>query len=288
MRVIAEPCRYVIAHMLVCVQSYIYMASYANEESKISSLQQRANGGCMYTFNSRIRYSEVDKNAELTLESLIDYFQDCSTFQTQDGPATMEYLRERNIAWVLSSWQIEVFRYPKLCEHVTIGTIPHELKGYFGIRNFFMDTKDGERLAVANSVWTLFDFKKSLPSRITPEIIEAYPLEPRLDMEYADRKIKIPEGEVIRGEEILVRSNNLDTNNHVNNGQYIRMAIDSLPERDVIVSSMRAEYKKQAKLGDVLVPEIVRVSKNDRMTYTISLKDTQDSSVCVVELTVSQ
>jgi acyl-ACP thioesterase len=151
-----------------------------------------------------------------------------------------------------------------------------------------MDTKDGERLAVANSVWTLFDFKKSLPSRITPEIIEAYPLEPRLDMEYADRKIKIPEGEVIRGEEILVRSNNLDTNNHVNNGQYIRMAIDSLPERDVIVSSMRAEYKKQAKLGDVLVPEIVRVSKNDRMTYTISLKDTQDSSVCVVELTVSQ
>ncbi len=242
----------------------------------------------MYTFNSRIRYSEVDKNAELTLESLIDYFQDCSTFQTQDGPATMEYLRERNIAWVLSSWQIEVFRYPKLCEHVTIGTIPHELKGYFGIRNFFMDTKDGERLAVANSVWTLFDFKKSLPSRITPEIIEAYPVEPRLDMEYADRKIKIPEGEVIRGEEILVRSNNLDTNNHVNNGQYIRMAIDSLPERDVIVSSMRAEYKKQAKLGDVLVPEIVRVSKNDRMTYTISLKDTQDSSVCVVELTVSQ
>ncbi len=242
----------------------------------------------MYTFNSRIRYSEVDKNAELTLESLIDYFQDCSTFQTQDGPATMEYLKERNIAWVLSSWQIEVFRYPRLCEYVTIGTIPHELKGYFGVRNFFMDTKDGERLAVANSVWTLFDFQKGLPSRITPEIIEAYPVESRLDMEYASRKIQVPEGEVIRGDEILVRSNNLDTNNHVNNGQYIRMAIDSLPERDVRVSSMRAEYKKQAKLGDVLVPEIVRVSKNDRMTYTISLKDTQESPVCVVELTVSQ
>lgn len=242
----------------------------------------------MYTFNSRIRYSEVDKNATLTLESLIDYFQDCSTFQTQDGPATMEYLRERGIAWVLSSWQIEVFRYPKLCEHVTIGTIPHELKGYFGIRNFFMDTKDGERLAVANSVWTLFDFEKGLPSRITPEIIEAYPIEQRLDMEYADRKIKIPEGEAIRGEEIVVRSNNLDTNNHVNNGQYIRMAIDSLSQGDVTVSSMRAEYKKQAKLGDVLIPEIVKVSKNDRMAYTISLKDTEDSPVCIVELEVSQ
>ena len=242
----------------------------------------------MYTFDSRIRYSEVDKNAELTMESLIDYFQDCSTFQTQDGPASMEYLRKRNLVWVLSSWQIEVIRYPKLCEHVTIGTIPYELKGYFGLRNFFMDTKEGERLAVANSVWTLLDYEKNLPSRITPEIVEGYPIEQRLDMEYADRKIRVPEGEIIKGEEIVVRSNHLDTNNHVNNGQYIRMAIDSLPERDVRVTSMRAEYKKQAKLGDVLVPEMVKVSKNNGMSYTISLKDTQDSPVCVVELVVSQ
>ncbi len=56
----------------------------------------------MYTFKSRIRYSEVDSEAKLTLESLIDYFQDCSTFQTQDGPASMEYLRKENMAWVLN------------------------------------------------------------------------------------------------------------------------------------------------------------------------------------------
>ena len=239
----------------------------------------------MYTFDSRIRYSEVDKNAELTIESLIDYFQDCSTFQTQDGPATMEYLRERNIAWVLNSWQIDIKRYPRLCEYVTIGTIPHELKGYFGVRNFFMDTKDGERLAVANSVWTLYDFEKNLPSKITQEIIDAYPVEQKLDMEYADRKIKVPaEGEVIKGQEIEVRPHHLDTNNHVNNGQYIRMAIDSLPDRGMKVSSLRAEYKKQALLGDVLYPEIIKVSNADEIAYTISLKDANGSPVCIVEL----
>ena len=72
----------------------------------------------MYTFDSRIRYSEVDKDAYLTIESLIDYFQDCSTFQTQDGPATMEYLRKKNIAWVLNSWQIIINRYaPETLAH---------------------------------------------------------------------------------------------------------------------------------------------------------------------------
>jgi len=243
-------------------------------------------GSAMYTFDSRIRYSEVDKDAYLTIESLIDYFQDCSTFQTQDGPATMEYLKERKIAWVLNSWQIVINRYPRLCEEVTIGTIPYDLKGFFGHRNFFMDTRDGERLAIANSVWTLFDFEKGVPARITPEIVEAYPLEERLPMDYGDRKIMVPkEAEVLTGEEILVRSHHLDTNNHVNNGQYIRMAIESLPDKAIKVTALRAEYKRQALLGDTLLPEIRKVSKNGAMTYTINLKDVSNNPVCIVELT---
>ncbi len=243
----------------------------------------------MYTFESRIRYSEVDKNALLTIESLIDYFQDCSTFQTEDGPASMAYLRQRGIAWVLSSWQIEINRYPKLCERVIIGTIPHEIKGYFGVRNFFMDTREGERLAVANSMWTLYDFEKGVPTRVTPEIIAAYPLEEKLDMDYEPRKIIIPtEGERFLGEEILVRRRHLDTNNHVNNGQFIRMAIESLPDRETKPRSLRAEYKKQAMLGDRLYPEVIKVSKNDRMAYTISLKDCDGSPSCVVEIKIEQ
>ena len=239
----------------------------------------------MYTFNSRIRYSETDKNALLTLESLIDYFQDCSTFQTQDGPADMEYLKEKNMVWVLSSWQIEIFRYPKLCEEVTVGTIPYQLKGFMGLRNFFMDTAAGERLAVANSVWTLCDIEKGLPCRITPEIIAAYPTQERLPMNYGDRKISLPEdAEVVPCEEIQVRRHHLDTNNHVNNGQYIRMAVETLPDRDIRVSAMRAEYKKQARLGDILYPEVMKVSKGSGMAYTICLRDDEKNPVCNVEL----
>ena len=239
----------------------------------------------MYTFNSRIRYSETDKDGYLTLESLIDYFQDCSTFQTQDGPADMEYLRQKGLAWVLNSWQIVINRYPRLCEEVTIGTIPYELKGFFGHRNFFMDTAAGERLAVANSVWTLYNFEKGVPARVTDEIIEAYPIEERLDMDYSNRKIAIPEGaKAVTGEEILVRNHHLDTNNHVNNGQYVKMAIEACPDKDIPVRAMRVEYKKQALLGDVLYPGVITASDEGRITRIVDLKDKDGKSVCVVEL----
>ena len=38
----------------------------------------------MYTFESRVRYSEVDAEGKLPVPGIIDYFQDCSVFQSED------------------------------------------------------------------------------------------------------------------------------------------------------------------------------------------------------------
>ena len=64
----------------------------------------------MYTFDSRVRYSETDSGGKLTMASLINYFQDCSTFQAEELGVGVEYLRERHLVWVLSAWQIVVER----------------------------------------------------------------------------------------------------------------------------------------------------------------------------------
>lgn len=233
----------------------------------------------MYSFESRIRYSEVDKDSKLTLEELLDYFQDCSTFHSEDIGVGTAYLADNDMVWVLSSWQIIVDRYPKLGEKVTIGTFPYDFKGFLGYRNFVMLDEAGNRLAYANSIWTLLSIKKQVPVRPTPLMVEKYVLEDRLPMDYAPRKIAVPK-QMEEQEAIVVKKHHLDTNNHVNNGQYVRMAMDFLPD-GFKVSQMRAEYKKQALLEDILLP---RTSETENC-YTVSLNDKENNAFAVVEFT---
>ena len=65
-----------------------------------------------YSFTSRIRYSEIGEDGNLTLPGLINYFQDCSTFQSEAIGEGVAELKKRGCAWVLSAWQIHVRRYP--------------------------------------------------------------------------------------------------------------------------------------------------------------------------------
>ena len=62
----------------------------------------------MYTFDARIRYSEGDCENRLTMNSLLNYFQDCSTFQAEDLGLGVRYMLDRGLVWALSSWQIDV------------------------------------------------------------------------------------------------------------------------------------------------------------------------------------
>ena len=92
----------------------------------------------MYTFQSRVRYSELDPERKLSIASIVDYFQDCSTFHSEQLGVGLDYLEERDMLWVMSYWQIVIDRYPKLCDNITIGTFPYEFKGFMGYRNFFI------------------------------------------------------------------------------------------------------------------------------------------------------
>lgn len=225
----------------------------------------------MFYFDSRIRYSECDSKCKLTLEALLNYFQDASTFQSEDLGVGFAYLVPRNLVWVLASWQIEIKRMPALGESVEIGTLPYDFKGFLGSRNFFMRTKEGEMLAKANSLWTLLNYDSMKPTMPTQEMLDYYPVEPRLDMDYSGRKIIVGnEGET--QEPIVVRKQHLDSNNHVNNAQYVSIAVDYLPE-DFVIGGLRVEYKRQAHLHDVLVPYVVK--NGDKIV--VSLRDENDA-----------
>lgn len=209
----------------------------------------------MYQIESRIRFSETDGERKISPAAIVDYFQDCSTFQSEDLGVGFSYLIPQNLTWVLNYWQIIVEEYPSLGEKITIGTLPYDFKGFLGKRNFFIK-KQGRIIAKADSLWTFMNLETMLPAKIPEEILKVYPIETKLDMDYLPRKIKVT-GEEETGEPFGIQKYHLDCNHHVNNGQYIKMA-SSFLSHDFNIHQIRAEYRKQAHLGDMIYPYMYR------------------------------
>ena len=238
----------------------------------------------MYTFDARIRFSECDHNRILTYESLIDYFQDCSMFHAEDSGIGFVHMESIHTAWLLNSWQIIFNELPKFSEKVTVGTICHEVKGFLGKRNYFMEGADGKLFAYANTFWSYMDMEKMVPVKVPQYMIDAYGVGKPLDMEYAGRKIRLPDRDPDEVKpQITVKEENLDTNNHVNNAQYIRMALNNLP-KSLIIRQIRVEYKDQAHLGDVITPVLFVDKAETGKIFTVSLNDKTGNGYSTVEV----
>lgn len=233
----------------------------------------------MYSFNSRVRFSETDTDRKLSITGLMNYLQDCSIFQSEDLGAGFAYLDKTKRSWLLSAWNVEVVRRPDVAEEITIGTWPYDFKGIYGLRNFAIYDKEGNYLVKADSCWFLTDMETGKPVRPTEEDTAPYPVkEPRIDMEDLPRKIAMPAGMQEVGR-LSVMKHHLDTNLHVNNVQYVDIACEVVP-KECEICGIRAEYKKAAVLGDVIV---LKCAVEDGK-YAVSLCAEDGSAYANVEL----
>ncbi len=101
----------------------------------------------MYSYKTKIAFSEVDSDLHITLPAILTEFQDCSLFHSDAAGLGVLGHRELGCIWLLSSWQVVIDRYPSLYEEVTLDTWAYGWRSFFGLRNFTMTGADG-RLAV--------------------------------------------------------------------------------------------------------------------------------------------
>ena len=219
----------------------------------------------MYKLNSKVRYSEATAKGKLSYHALLNYLQDASTLHSEELGESGPQLFEKNMAWVLSFWQICIDKLPALSEDIEVKTWPYSTKGLFGLRNFHVTGENGDTLVKANSIWVLVDPRNGRPIRITDEVSSHYPDEPKLDMDYCDRKIEIP-AQIEKMAPITVPGYFIDTNNHMNNAKYVMLAEEYLPD-GFETKEIRVEYKNAAMLGDVMIPCVA--VEEDRVTVVL-------------------
>ena len=192
----------------------------------------------------------------------------------------LKWMEEHRLAWILAAWQIHIDAYPAMGAPVETSTWAYGFRSCMGYRNYSMETPGGGMVARANSEWVLMDMDKGGPARVPEELADAYGLEPGLKLEddFGSRKIRLPEG----GKELpsfQIQEYQLDTNHHVNNGQYVRMALSCLP-RSFRTRRLRAEYKMQAHLGDWMFPKLSECDGG----YLVTLNDKNSNPYFIGEL----
>lgn len=92
-----------------------------------------------------------------------------------------------------------------------------------------------------------------------------------------DRRVRMPDT-LDALDPITVLRYQIDTNEHVNNSQYVQMALELLP-RDIEHARVRVDYKHAAVLGDTIYPKIAR----EEGRSVIALCSADDQPYAIVE-----
>ena len=147
------------------------------------------------------------------------------------------------------------------------------------------EISEGNYLLRADSIWFCFDTERQRPLKIDEEMVSSFgELEDVLKLTAGDRKVQEPE-EMVEAPAIKIEPHHIDTNHHVNNARYLQIADDVLSavtegKESFTSGRIRAEYRKAAVLGDIMIP---MYGKSANGGIVVSLRSETGDVFCNIE-----
>jgi len=230
----------------------------------------------MYSLKFKVTTSTCDSEGRLKLYSALQMMQDCSEMWIESEPTIQRFFHDEGMAQLLASRQVEVVRVPVYGEELTVTTSVYGMKPMFGFRNTFIYDSKGDACYRTWSMGAFVDRQTGRLKRVSDEAAQSLSIEPQKEMTYLDRRIILPKSGGTSCPPLHVLRADIDYNRHMNNANYVRMAMELLPE-DFVVRGLRVEYRVAAKLGDSLTPMLYTLSDS-----LIAISLTLGGEVCAI------
>lgn len=221
----------------------------------------------MFTIKETCTPTRVDESKRLKLFCAFQMMHDCDDLWIDSEPVAKEFFETENRAQFLASRQVDILRVPELREKLTISTSIYECKPLFGFRNDIIRDEKGEPCYVSYSQGAFVELSTGKLKPISQEMIDSLTYDEKYEMEYTDRRVRLPKIEPKECPTVVVTNDDIDYNHHMNNCCYIRIALENLPE-DFEPSRVRIEYKVAARKGETLTPWLYQ----DTNRYYFELK----------------
>ena len=206
----------------------------------------------MYSLDYQVTTSTCDSEGKLKLYSALQMMQDCSEMWIDSEPVAHKFFTDNNMTQLLATRQVEVVRVPRFKERLTVTTSIYEVMPMYGFRNTFIRDAQGQPCYRTWSMGAFVDLATGKLARIAPDAIASLTLEP-----------------------VTVMRADIDYNRHMNNANYVRIAMELLPE-GFEVRDLRVEYRIAAKLGDRLTPTLYPIDGGHIVSLAI---DGQPSAI---------
>lgn len=236
----------------------------------------------IYEKKYEVCYYDIDLFGKLKLSALINFLGDIATEHSEKVGIGIEFQKENNKAWVLYKWDIEVSSHISYGDELIVRTNPYSFRKFYAFRTFEVLNKEGKVVAKAKSMWLMIDIKRRRAIRVPIEICDAYNVSCDLEL---------PMGEVrdFQGKEVetfYTEYEHIDTNNHVNNVNYITWAINNTPMEKLeklLPQNINVIYKKEAKYKELIKVETEFIEKENVGLYRFKNEENEDLSIIEIK-----
>ena len=204
------------------------------------------------SFSYLVYSNEVDFQEEMSVARLVEVLIDAASRHAESLKIGSGDLKKNNHAWVLARVAIELERNPRLGETVVVSTWIDSFTKHFTTRCFKLETKCGQLLGYARTVWSIIDSQERNSVDITPynhiaEIVseESCPIT-------KPGKIAIIPESIEPTYTDKVKVSDLDINVHLTSVRYIDYMLDQLTLQtclDCRIARFEIHFLKEAKYG---------------------------------------
>ena len=229
----------------------------------------------IFTYNYKIKYSDIGTNNKITLKALVDTLQEAAIAHSDQAGFGVNNIPNTHLAWLLLNWKIEIKSYPILNDTIIVKTWPRIFDKLYSYRDFEIYDENNNLIAIASSKWFAINTESKKIRKLTPEITDAYGgTTIRKVFESAfDEKIKEPQ-DLKLNFNYQVQRRDIDTNNHVNNLNYIDYALETIDENiytTTTFNNLEILYKKEIKLKEII--NCYHTFEDSKHIITIKSKD---------------
>ena len=224
-------------------------------------------GLIMFEYDFMVQYVDINTSGVLSDYGLLKYLQEIACLHADSKKYGLKDTPVNRLAWIILDWRIEFISRPNWNTKLHIKTWASKIDNISCYRDFEVTSESGERLALASSRWVLLNIDTHHISKITPEIKSAF--EPICSSVFTTETNKLTEPDSYEScFEYTILKRDIDTNQHLNNLNYIMLAKEALPEANEF-SKIDVMYKHQCLLSD----KVLFLCHKEDCGYVVAVKN---------------